>query len=437
MGARPISRGEFISKNRDMNIRPYDAAGNAERLQDNECWLGGVPFAVADEGSAGSEGFGSRSCSGPGDDISLDEVFEAMRRACKGHSKRVDVREVVEDWEEIGLLIFNILFNCQKFQNNDYLEWVRYRKLTTVNNNGKVRYIDAPTLVTRVLQYVAMGRMERLYRRQDNYVGLNCKEGCGLNAASRRFSVMRRVKGLFYDKRQLCWLAVVDQRQCYAHVTEGVFRRAVKRLGVRDRWWVDFCVSLTMVEGRLPIGTPVSPLAHHIVMLAFDLWAEREFPFVVRYADNVLIACESKHEAHAAYWRVRQFWWYDIKVRANRWDSRVLPLDRLDFCGAVYRRLAPSADGHNKGVVVARRSIMRAAWRSSDANWAAYFGQLAGLDCFGLMTEIERKMKLNELTRKIRIDRAMDAPQIAAKDIEGVPFDLLDYEIRQKTKGGG
>lgn len=44
-------------------------------------------------------------------------------------------------------------------------------------------------------------------------------------------------------------------------------------------------------------------------------------------------------------------------------------------------------------------------------------------------------MKLAELTSKIRIDRKMDAPQVQAKDLQGVTLDIIDYEIRQNGRG--
>lgn len=44
-------------------------------------------------------------------------------------------------------------------------------------------------------------------------------------------------------------------------------------------------------------------------------------------------------------------------------------------------------------------------------------------------------MKLSDLTSKVRIDRKMDAKQVFPKDMVGVVMDVLDYEIRQNTRG--
>lgn len=66
----------------------------------------------------------------------------------------------------------------------------------------------------------------------------------------------------------------------------------------------------------------------------------------------------------------------------------------------------------------------------------SYFGQLKGADTFNLINSIQEKnMKLSDLTSKVRIDRKMDAKQVFPKDMVGVVMDVLDYEIRQNTRG--
>ena len=57
---------------------------------------------------------------------------------------------------------------------------------------------------------------------------------------------------------------------------------------------------------------------------------------------------------------------------------------------------------------------------------------------FGEMVKIEKDMKLRELTKKIRIDRKMDAPNIKALDLtrSGQTFTVYDYEIRKSEKTG-
>lgn len=361
-----------------------------------------------------------------------EEVETAAQDACKNHMHKVAVVDFCLHWDEYISIILSML------QDGTYVELVRYRQLVKVNKNGKRRDIDSPTLITRILQYVFINRISPLYEARDNMTALNCKDGCGLNANDKHKSVRHRVKHLFYDRRDIHFVACIDQRKCYQHVKIKVFRKAVKRL-TDDGWLIDFGVNVTMVDGKLPIGTPVSPLAHHLIMLDFDLDMARSYPFYIRYADNIMIGCYCKEDINEAFWRVKMRWWYELGIRSNRWDSQIHDIDKeaVDFCGTVYHRNAGKGFfDHNKGYATVRRSTADSARKSTPRNWGCYFGQLVGADTFNLIQSIEKKnMKLAELTSKIRIDRKMDAPNVQPKELIGRVIEVVDYEMKMNGKG--
>lgn len=364
--------------------------------------------------------------------VTWKEVEQAAKDACKNHMHKVAVLDFCLHWSENVSIILSMIHE------GTYVELVRYRQLVKVNKNGKRRDIDSPTLVTRILQYVFITRISPLYEEKDNMTGLNCKDGCGLNATDKRKSVRHRVKHLFYDRRDIHYIACIDQRKCYQHVKTKAFRKSLKFL-TSDRWLIDFGVNVTMLGGKLPIGTPVSPLAHHILMLGFDLDMADDYPFYVRYADNIMIGCYDRETVNSAYWRTKQRWWYELGIRANRWDSHIHDIDKeaVDFCGTVYHRNAGKGFfDHNKGYATVRRSTADSARKATPRNWGCYFGQLVGADTYHLIISIERNnMKLSELTSKIKIDRKMDAPNVQPKELLGRLFDVVDYEMRKNGKG--
>lgn len=355
----------------------------------------------------------------------------AAHRAFTGHKGKNEVREFLNDFGS----------SCQKLyaalKDGSWRGLLSYRETERTGNNGKKRHIEVPSLETRIYQHLMLELLEPVYQSKDPLVGLNCKKGCGITASAEGCGVLHRTKGLFYDRRDLHWALVVDQRECYAHVTEKVFRRELKRL-VDDPWLVDFAVGVSFVKGRLPIGTPSSPFAHHVVMLGFDHWLCSLSPFRIRYADDCLMAFPAKEDAQAAKWRVKQFWWYRLGMRAKRQRTLVVPLScAMDYCGYVFHRtLRPAkAKGHlDKGYVTIRRSTAERAKKCrTDESWASYFGLMKHADCYGLMRKIEEKMKLRQLTEKIRIDRKMDARHIDLKDLCGVVFTIYDYEVRYNS----
>lgn len=330
-----------------------------------------------------------------------------------------------------------------------------YRQLEKTNNNGKVRQIDAPSLKTLAMQHLWMELVMPFYMEAEKGVARNCLEGRGVTSDQREGSILKEAKRLFYDCRELNFIACADQRQCYQRLTVKAYRRGMKAL--RDRvlgktaqekagetiafwhWLIDLGEQVAFVNGRLPIGTPTSPLIHHIAMLPFDLWLKEQFPWAVRYADNVWVATESRQEAQQALWRIRQYWWYMYGLRAKRHAAGVLPIDErgADLCGYVVQRFpGKSAADHNKGLTRMRPATLhRAVHSRNDESWAAYFGLMKHADCYGIMQKTEQRMKLTELTQRVRINREMDARHIDMKDLEGQVHNVYKYEIRKGKEG--
>ena len=365
------------------------------------------------------------------DKINFMSFVRAAERAADGH----------EDKNETLWFMVNLYQNCEwlyhEFVNNTYHKLLTYTKSKKVNPNGKRRDIDSPSFITRVYQYVFLMVIEPLYYKVDPMLGINCKPSCGITSDYKSGSVVKRLKHIYYDCRQISAAVVIDQRKCYKHVTIPVFRRMLRRL-VKDQKFVDFAVNVCFVDGRLPVGTPTSPMAHHILMLPFDLWIKSEFPLAVRYADDNYIPCESKREAQQIKWRIKNYWWYVLKIRSKRHTTKVIPLnEHLDFCGYVlHRNHGKTVNSRNKGYVSVRGITFDKACRSTNKNWGSYFGILRHADVFSEMERIEEDMDLRKLTRKIRIERDMDAPSITPEALAAAQtvFTVYKYKFMRDSK---
>ena len=377
----------------------------------------------------------------------MKTVEAAELAALKGRANSKDGREWLSSKMENRR---TLLVNAQQLTLNP-----EYRQLEKTNNNGKVRQIDAPSVKTLVMQHLWIELVLPFYRDAEPGVARNCLEGRGVTSEKREGSILKEAKRLFYDRRELNFLACADQRQCYQRLTVKAYRHGMKVLRnivlskTRPekasetiafwRWLIDLGENVSFVDGRLPIGTPTSPLVHHIAMLPFDLWLTENFQWAVRYADNVWVATGSRQEAQEALWRIRQYWWYVYGLRAKRHAAGVLPIDEkgVDLCGYVVQRFPDkAATDHNKGLTGMRpATLLRAVRSRSDESWAAYFGLMKHADCFGIMQKTEQRMKLTELTKRVRIDREMDAKNIEMKELEGVEHTVYKYEIRRGREG--
>lgn len=363
-----------------------------------------------------------------------EDILAAMTKASKGHMHKGEVRRMLADRDNYCTRML------ADITDGSYRGHIAYRQIMRTGNNGKTRRILSPSLYTRVLQIAWMNAVIPAYNNHDNLTGLNCKQGCGITASTRSKSVLHLAKHLMYDRRDLHYGLMIDQRKCYEHITRRVFRRKMKHI-TRDRWLIDFGTSVVFTpDGQFPIGTPSSPLAHHIIMLDFDHRCRTFAPVVIRYADNILLASPSKAELQAAKWRIKNWWWYDLGIRAKRQDTRIFPLSEgIDFCGyRLHRNPDRRVTDHNKGYTTLRRST---CWRIKKCNnnqsWASYYGQMKAADCHRLMTETEQRMKLTELSSRIRIDRKMDARRIDVRELADsqTVFTIYDYEIRRDKEG--
>ena len=366
--------------------------------------------------------------------ISKEEILAAIDKAAIGHRHKSEVRKMMANKEKYAKRILSDITD------GSYAEKIRYKSMVKINHSGKRRDILSPSLYTRVLQIIWMGKIQPMYDAHDNHIGLNCKKGCGLTARRRDHSSLHLLKHLMYDRRDLQYCLLIDQRQCYAHVTREVMRRKIQKL-CRDKWLTDFGMMVIFSpDGRFPVGTPSSPLAHHILMMDFDHMCHTFAPVVIRYADNVLLAARTKEELQAAKWRIKNWWWYDLGIRAKRQDTRIFPISEgVDFCGyVVHRNKATGICSHNKGYTTLRRSTATRAKRcNNDKSWASYFGLMQHADTFRLTQFIEKKMKLEELSERIKINRKMDARKIDVRELTDnqTVFTIYDYEIRRDKDG--
>lgn len=313
--------------------------------------------------------------------LTIELVNEATRDAFKKHGKDADVIEFRND---ISFNIYQLYIDALSGNVDKY---IRYTQMHITSSAGKTRNIDAPCLELRILQHTMMLLLGEVYSRKDTGSGKNCKKSFGINSREKKNSVIYPMKQIFYDRRDLNFWLLMDQRKCYEHVRPSVFRKTVKRL-TTDKWLIDIVLKLAFTQDRrFPIGTPLSPFAHHIVMLDFDKWMEGVSSVHVRYADDNFSAYSTKEEMNQAKWRISNYWWYNYKIRVKR-SIKAAPFTiECDFCGyRFFRNNDKRKNEHNKGYVKVRRDIVRRIYKKSkpemEKGWPSYYGILKHADAY-------------------------------------------------------
>jgi hypothetical protein len=357
-----------------------------------------------------------------------DIVQKAITNTAKNNKDKVGVAKMLANRKAYGKRVKELI------ESGEYIHHLKYRPFRHKNTNGKMRYIKSPNLLTRTMQHVFLLLVMPYYKAHDNMNALNCKIGCGITAKNKGTSVIRKLKHIYYDRRDYEYALVIDQRKCYEHITPKAFRKEAKFF-IPDKELIDFGVNVGFVDGCLPIGTPTSPVLHHFFMLRFDLESKQHYGITsIRYADDCIYFCHTKEEANQLKWRIKNFWWYELKARSKR-AVQIIPLtDALSFCGyIVHRVLADDVLSHNKGYTQLRRNIkLRAIQCERDESWASYYGLMLHADMYRQMCRIETDMDLIQLTQKFKIHRSLDAKHIEVEEVLGKTFNVYDYEIRYK-----
>lgn len=363
-------------------------------------------------------------------EVKEQDVLKAMEKAAKGHSNKKEVERMMANSGSYSKMVVDSI------RSGEYKKHLQYRPLKKTNN-GKERKIDSPLLFTFVLQHLFLVLARPLYKKRDNYNCLHCKPECGITSKDPSKSAIHKLKHVVYDRLDLHYCVIIDERKCYEHHRPKIFRKEMRRL-TNDRELIEFGVNVCFLNNHLPIGTPTSSFVHDVIMLDFDYWMKQATRFSIRVADDNLGAVYDKQEASQLKWRIQNFWWYRYQIRAKVATIRIVNIDKepVSYCGYVLVRNHRGIAEHDKGYTRVRDNIRAAASRCrKDESWAAYYGILSKGDCYALMQKIEKKMKLRQLTEKIRINRALDAPNIAPKELEGKVFTIYDYDVKCDAKG--
>ena len=363
--------------------------------------------------------------------VTEQNVRDAFFKASEGRKKKPVVVEFENNLNNNCKLIADII-NSGKVS-----EYVKYIKLRRKNTNGKWRDIDAPTFFTLVMQHVWIMLVKPLYMEKETGIARNCIEGRGICSEDIDKGLLRPMRRLFYDQRQYTHLVCIDERKCYEHTTVKAYRKGMKAIGAR-RELIDFGEAVGFVRGILPIGTPTSPLMHHIAVYPFDVWLNGNYPHALRYADNVFVTVLSLEEGHQVMWRIKMNWWYELGVRSKSTEQRVVAInDKLvDICGFRICRFEPRKDNHGKGLTRIRKSIWHNAMHAeTEESWASYFGILSHADCYRSLVKKCKEMKLEELTSRCKLKRTMDAIEYDPREVLEIgSFDIIDYEILKDKK---
>ncbi|MCM4161950.1 group II intron reverse transcriptase/maturase [Antarcticibacterium flavum] len=257
--------------------------------------------------------------------IEFSQVVKAYRKVKKG-GKAVGIDN--QSWVEFD----------KQTERNLYVIWNRLasgsyhpqavREVEIPKKDGKVRKLGIPTLKDRIAQQVLKDYMEKRIDRlfHDNSYG---------------YRPLKSAHDAVEQVRQNCfkqdWVIDMDISKFFDEMDHELVLKATQH--VMDEKWVKLYVerwlkmpvqkkdgTLQQKEGKgTPQGGVISPLLANLYLhFSLDMWLSKHYPQVnfVRYADDIVIHCNSKEEAEMVLEAVKQRL-TEVKLQVNESKTRI------------------------------------------------------------------------------------------------------------------
>lgn len=257
--------------------------------------------------------------------IEFSQVVKAYRKVKKG-GKAVGIDN--QSWVEFD----------KQTERNLYVIWNRLasgsyhpqavREVEIPKKDGKVRKLGIPTLKDRIAQQVLKDYMEK---RIDRLFHNN----------SYGYRPLKSAHDAVEQVRQNCfkqdWVIDMDISKFFDEMDHELVLKATKHV-LEEKWvklyverWLKMPIqkkdgTLQQKEGKgTPQGGVISPLLANLYLhFSLDMWLSKHFPQVnfVRYADDIVIHCNSKEEAETVLEAVKQRL-TEVKLQVNESKTRI------------------------------------------------------------------------------------------------------------------
>jgi len=186
------------------------------------------------------------------------------------------------------------------------------REVEIPKKDGKMRKLGIPTLRDRIAQQVVKDYMEK------KIDGLFHKNSYGYRPMKSAHQAIEQVKQNCYKQS---WVIDMDISKFFDEIDHELMLKAVEHV-IADKWvkmyvkrWLEMPIqkqdgTLQPKAGKgTPQGGVISPLLANLYLhYAFDRWLEQHYSQVsfVRYADDIVVNCNSKAEAEAVLEAIRK-----------------------------------------------------------------------------------------------------------------------------------
>lgn len=257
--------------------------------------ISGIPTQLSLNFGAGGGGHnglfrhGKNSSASFNDVISVEALFAAWAKFCKGKRSRLDILQYERHVEENIFELHHKLVTGQ-YQHGAYEPFIIC--------DPKQRLIHKATVGDRLIHQAIVSAIEPSFERQFIYDSYSCRKGKGTHAGVAR--LQRFLRSASHNNSQTVYALKCDVKQFFASMNHDILRSLIKVyvqdvqvLGLLDAV-ID---SLSTAPGKgIPLGNITSQLFANIYLHELDWYVKQtlKVPHYLRYCDDFIIVSRDR-----------------------------------------------------------------------------------------------------------------------------------------------
>lgn len=200
------------------------------------------------------------------------------------------------------------------------------RRVEIPKANGGKRLLGIPAIRDRVVQQALLDILQPIFDPGFHPSSYGYRPGHSAHQAITKATMFIRQ----YERK---WVVDMDLSKCFDTLDHGLilssFRRRIKDgsiLGLLEKFLKS---GVMTVEGWHPseIGSPqggvISPLIANVYLDSFDQHMKERGHRIVRYADDILILCQSKSAANNALKQASKYLEGELRLTVNREKTHI------------------------------------------------------------------------------------------------------------------
>lgn len=250
---------------------------------------------------------------------------------------KIDSTNFPEFWEKEGRNIINLIHKGN-YKPGKALRIPKKKE----NQADKVRVLEIPNLLDRVLLNAITKKLEPAYRKTFSKFSFGFISGRGTKDALKR--------GLLYINEGYRYIAKIDIEGFFDNVNHEVLIKKLedslydkKVLALIKKYLnqqvTDYTGRVCYIKHRgLCQGSPLSPLLANIVLNEADMFFEKMKYRFVRYADDIFIFCNNKESALAAIQCTKAIIEERLLLRLNMDKTVITTPEKVNFLGYSFEK---------------------------------------------------------------------------------------------------